>query len=193
MIGTLGKMVKMYDFKSEYLMLKDEIDSKLNDVLNDSAFSSGKYVEAFEKDFSNYSGSKYCVAVNNGTSALQAALMALGVGFGDEVIVPTFSFFATSEAVSLVGAKPVFVDSNDKDFNINVDDIEKNITNKTKAIICVHLFGQICEIDKLIQISTKHNLFIIEDSAQSHGAEYNNKKSGTFGDVACFSFYPTKI
>ena len=192
MIGTLGKMVKMYNFKSEYLMLKDEIDSKLNDVLNDSAFSSGKYVEAFEKDFSNYSGSKYCVAVNNGTSALQAALMALGVGFGDEVIVPTFSFFATSEAVSLVGAKPVFVDSNDKDFNINVDDIEKNITNKTKAIICVHLFGQICEIDKLIQISTKHNLFIIEDSAQSHGAEFNNKKSGTFGDVACFSFYPTK-
>ena len=185
-------MVKMYDFKSEYLSLKNEIDNKLNDVLNDSAFSNGKYVETFEKDFSNYSGSKYCVAVNNGTSALQAALMALDVGFGDEVIVPTFSFFATSEAVSLVGAKPVFIDSNEEDFNINIDDIENYITKKTKAIICVHLFGQICEIDKLIKITKKHNLFLIEDSAQSHGAEFKNKKSGTFGDVSCFSFYPTK-
>ena len=119
-------------------MLKDEIDSKLNDVLNDSAFSSGKYVEVFEKDFSNYSGSKYCVAVNNGTSALQAALMALGVGFGDEVIVS--NIFRTSEAVSLVGANLFFVDSIDKDFNINVDDIEKKLNHKTKAIICAFIW-----------------------------------------------------
>ena len=192
MIGMLSNMIKMYDFKSEYLSIKEEINSKITDVLNDSAFSSGKYVEKFEEDFSNYSASKYCVAVNNGTSALQSALMALGISFGDEVIVPTFSFFATSEAVSLVGAKPVFIDSNEKDFNICIEDIEKNITDKTKAIICVHLFGQICDINKLINISKKYNLFLIEDSAQSHGAELNGKKSGTFGDVSCFSFYPTK-
>ena len=185
-------MIKMYDFKKQYQSIKGEIDSAIQDVLDISAFSSGKYVQNFENQFSDYNGSKYCVAVNNGTSALHIALMALNIGANDEVLVPSFSFFATCESVSLTGAKPVFVDSQYDDFNIDLNDLESKITNKTKAIICVHLYGNPCDMDSLNKIANKYNLGLIEDAAQAHGSEFNKIKIGNFSDFACFSFYPTK-
>tara|TARA_Y100001960_G_C14694541_1_gene838294 strand:+ start:262 stop:1359 length:1098 start_codon:yes stop_codon:yes gene_type:complete len=185
-------MIKMYDFKNQYKSIKEQIDNSIQSVLDDSAFSSGKYIQNFESKFSNYIGSKYCVAVNNGTSALHAALLALDIKFGDEVLVPSFSFFATCESVSLIGAAPVFVDSDYQNFNLDLDDLESKINSNTKAIICVHLYGQSCDMKRLKEISNKYNLYLIEDAAQAHGAEYMNKKVGTFGDFSCFSFYPTK-
>jgi len=185
-------MIRMYDFKAQYNQIKDKIDNSIQSVLNDSAFSSGKYVEKFENEFSNYIGSKYCVAVNNGTSALHASLLALNIKYGDQVLVPTFSFFATCESVSLTGATPIFVDSDYDNFNLDLKDLESKITDNTKAIICVHLYGQSCNMDRLKEICKKYNLYLIEDAAQAHGAEYINKKVGSFGDFSCFSFYPTK-
>ena len=185
-------MIKMYNFNSQYKMIKDKIDSSIQSVLNDSAFSSGKYVQDFENKFSNYIGSQYCVAVNNGTSALHAALLALDIKPGDEVLVPSFSFFATCESVSLTGATPVFVDSDYQNFNLDLEDLESKINSNTKAIICVHLYGQSCDMNKLKEITNKYNLYLIEDAAQAHGAEYNGKRLGSIGDVGCFSFYPTK-
>ena len=143
-------MIKMYDFKSQYQSIKNEIDQALQNVLDDSAFSSGKYVQNFENEFSDYIQIKHCVAVNNGTSALHAALLALDVKPGDEILVPSFSFFATCEAVSLTGATPIFVDSNYDDFNIDIEDLESKISNKAKAVICVHLYGQSCNMEKII-------------------------------------------
>jgi len=185
-------MIRMYDFKKQYGYIKSEIDKSIQNVLNDAAFSNGKYVQCFEKDFSEYIGSNHCLAVNNGTSALHIALLALGITTNDEVLVPSFSFFATCESVSLTGAQPIFVDSEYDNFNLNLKDLESKITKKTKAIICVHLYGNPCDMDTLKTIATKHNLSVIEDAAQAHGAEYNNKKIGNFSDFACFSFYPTK-
>ena len=185
-------MVKMYDFKKQYQSIKGEITQALQNVLNDSAFSSGKYVQEFENKFSDYINVDHCIAVNNGTSALHAALIALNIKNGDEIIVPSFSFFATCEAVSLTGATPVFVDSDYDDFNIDISDVELKITEKTKAVICVHLYGQSCNMNKLKKITEKYNLHLIEDAAQAHGAEYLDKKIGSFGDLSCFSFYPTK-
>ena len=185
-------MIKMYDFKNQYKLIKEDIDQSIQKVFDDSSFSSGKHVEKFENRFSNYIGTKYCVAVNNGTSAIHAALLSLDIKTGDEIIVPSFSFFATCETVSLVGATPIFVDSNYEDFNLDLKDLESKITNNTKAIICVHLYGQSCKMKELKQISDQYNLFLIEDAAQAHGSEYFNKKIGSFGDISCFSFYPTK-
>tara|TARA_B100002052_G_C15883823_1_gene600625 strand:- start:1047 stop:2141 length:1095 start_codon:yes stop_codon:yes gene_type:complete len=185
-------MIKMYDFKLQYNSISEEIDNALQSVLDESAFSSGKYVEKFENEFSNYIGTNFCAAVNNGTSALHVALLALGIKDDDEVLVPTFSFFATCESVSMTGATPIFCDSDYDNFNIDYDDLEKKITNKTKAIICVHLFGQSCDMNRLKSICKKNNLYLIEDAAQAHGAKYFDKKIGNFGDLACFSFYPTK-
>ena len=185
-------MVKMYDFKKQYGQIKNKIDESIQSVLNDSAFSNGKYVQSFELKFSNYLNSKYCVAVNNGTSALHISLLALGIKPDDEVLIPSFSFFATCESVSLTGAVPVFVDSKYDNFNIDLHDLESKITNKTKAIICVHLYGNPCDMDSLNKIAKKYNLYLIEDAAQAHGAIYNDIKIGNFSDFACFSFYPTK-
>ena len=182
----------MYNFKKQYNSIKEEIDFSVQSVLNDSAFSSGKYVQDFESRFSNYIGSKHCVAVNNGTSALHAALLALDIKSTDEVLVPSFSFFATCESVSLTGATPIFVDSNYQNFNLDLEDLESKITKNTKAVICVHLYGQSCNMDKLNNLCKKNNLYLIEDAAQAHGAEYMNKRVGSFGDFSCFSFYPTK-
>ena len=185
-------MIKMYDFKSQYNKIKNEIDNSIQSVLNDSAFSSGKYVDNFEYNFSGYIGVNYCVAVNNGTSALHAALLALDIKDEDEVLVPSFSFFATCESVSLTGATPIFVDSNYDNFNLDIADLESKISNKSKAIICVHLYGQSCNMKRLKEISDKYNLYLIEDAAQAHGAKFMNQKVGSFGDFSCFSFYPTK-
>lgn len=151
----------------------------------------GPQVEEFEKAFADYIGTKYAVAVNSGTAALHLALMASGIGSGDEVITTPFSFIATANCCLYCGAVPVFADIDGKTFNIDPHFIEKKITRKTKAMIIVHLYGQPCDMDDILAICQKHNLVLIEDACQAHGAEYNGNKVGSFG-IGCFSFYPTK-
>lgn len=154
--------------------------------------SSGDYVNLFEKEFSQYCGTKYGVAVCNGTVAIHLALKALGIGCGDEVIIPSFTMIATAFAVCYVGATPVFVDADENTWNIDVSKIEEKITEKTKAIIPVHIFGNPCNMDEILRISEKHNIYIIEDAAEAHGAEYKGQKVGSFSDIACFSFFANK-
>lgn len=154
--------------------------------------SSGSYVTQFEEAFAKYCGVKYAVAVCNGTVAIHLALSALGIGKGDEVIIPSFTMIATAFAVCYTGATPVFVDADKDTFNIDVTKIEEKITSKTKAIIPVHIFGNMCNMDEIERIAKKHNLFIVEDSAEAHGAEYKGKKSGSFSAIASFSFFANK-
>ena len=181
--------VKFLDLKKQYLSIKDEIDNAIQNVLLDSAFISGPYVKSFEENFAKRHNAKYCVAVNSGTSALHAALMALEIRIGDEVIVPANTFFATPESVSLTGAKPVFVDCEPKYYNIDTNKIERAITDKTKAIIAVNLYGQPAQLDKIKWIVDKNSLVLIEDCAQAHISELNGKSIGIFGICGCFSFY----
>jgi perosamine synthetase len=154
--------------------------------------SAGKYVTAFEKQFAEYCGCKYGVAVCNGTVALHLALTALGIGKGDEVIIPTFTMIASAFAVCYTGATPVFVDADKNTWNIDVTKIEKKITSRTKAIMPVHIFGLMCDMDAITQIAKKHNLFIVEDAAEAHGAEFKGKKAGSFSEIASFSFFANK-
>ena len=155
--------------------------------------SAGKYIKKFEDSFSDYCGQKYGITTTNGSSALHLAVAALGIGKGDEVIVPTFSIASTAFAVISSGAKPVFVDCLADTWNIDPTQIEKKITKNTKAIMPVHTYGHPCDMDAIKKIARKHKLFIIEDAAEVHGAEYKGKKAGSFGDIACFSFYANKI
>ena len=154
--------------------------------------SSGDYVNKFESKFAEYVQSKYGIAVGNGTVALHLALVALGIGKNDEVIIPSFTMIATAFAVCYTGATPVFVDADKETWNIDVTKIEEKITKNTKAIIPVHIFGNPCNMDEISKIAKKYNLFVIEDAAESHGAEYNGKKIGSFSDIACFSFFANK-
>lgn len=154
--------------------------------------SSGSYVNKFEEAFSSYCGVKYSVAVCNGTVAIHLALAALGIGKGDEVIIPSFTMIATAFAVCYTGAVPVFVDADKESFNIDVKKIEEKITAKTKAIIPVHIFGNPCDMDAICSIAKKHNLYIVEDAAEAHGAEFAGKKAGSFSDIASFSFFANK-
>ena len=154
--------------------------------------SSGKYVTQFEEAFASYCGVKYGVAVCNGTVAIHLALAALGIGKGDEVIIPSFTMIATAFAVCYTGAKPVFVDADKETWNIDVNKIEEKITSKTKAIIPVHIFGNPCDMGRICEIAEKHNLYIIEDAAEAHGAEFKGKKVGSFSDIASFSFFANK-
>ena len=154
--------------------------------------SSGKYVNAFEEEFAKYCDSKYAVAVCNGTVALHLALLALGIGKGDEVIVPSFTMAASAFAVCYTGAKPVFIDADKDTWNIDVNRIEEKITPKPKAIMPVHIFGNPCNMDKIEELAKKYNLFILEDAAEAHGATYKNKKVGSFSDIAAFSFFANK-
>jgi len=171
--------------------IDDECIRAVQDVLKSGQLAQGARVEEFEKAFANYVGTKYAVATNSGTSALHVALMASGIGHGDEVITTPFSFIATANCCLYCGAVPVFVDIDEKTFNIAPHLIEKKITPKTKAIIIVHLFGQPCDMDDILTICQEHNLALIEDACQAHGAEYDGHKVGSFG-TGCFSFYPTK-
>ncbi len=155
--------------------------------------SIGKYVTKFEEEFSKFCGVKYGVATSNGTTALHLALVTLGIGKGDEVIVPTLTFVAVANAVTYTGAKPVFVDSEPATWNIDPKKIEKAITKRTRAIIPVHLYGHPANMDPIMDIAKKHHLFVIEDAAEAHGALYKGKKVGSFGDMSCFSFYGNKI
>ena len=170
---------------------KEEEQAVVN-VLRSGNIAQGKVVEDFENQFANYIGTKYAIAVNSGTAALQIALMSAGIKPGDEVITSPFSFIATANSILFCGAKPVFVDIDEETYNINPDLIKEKITNKTKAILPIHLYGNPCKMDELMEISKKHSLFIIEDAAQAHGAEYQSKKVGSIGDAGCFSFYATK-
>jgi len=169
-----------------------EIDRALLDAVDNNAFIGGAQVKGFTEEFGRFCGGGECVTVANGTDALILALRALGVGPGDEVITVAFTFIATAEAISHVGATIRFVDINPRTYNIDTTKIESAITSKTKAILPVHLFGQPADMDPILAIAKRHNLLVIEDAAQAHGAEYKGKRVGTLGDIACFSFYPTK-
>ena len=165
---------------------------RVQKVLSSGNLAQGSQVDLFEREFSRFVPERRCVAVNSGTSGLHLALKALGIGHGDEVIVPAFTFAATANVVMLVGASPIFVDIDPQTFNMNVADIENSITSRTKAIMPVHLYGQAAEMEAISTICKKFGLFLIEDAAQAHGAKAGERYVGTFGDAAVFSFYPTK-
>jgi len=183
--------VPFLDLKAQYDSIKDEIAKEINWVLENTSFILGDKVKEFEKNFASYCNKKHAVAVNSGTSALHLALLAYGIKERDEVITVPNTFIATAEAISYTGAKPVFVDVNEKNYTIDTDLIEETITDRTKAIIPVHLYGQPADMDPIIDIARKYNLFIIEDCAQAHGAEYKGKKVPIIS-TGCFSFYPGK-
>lgn len=177
--------------QTEYLALHDAINSAIASVLYKSEYILGEFVERFEDAFAVYLGVKYCVTVANGLEALELSLHALDIGQGDEVITVSNSFIATALAISHVGATPVFADVNDE-FLMDIDDLARLITPKTKAIIPVHLYGQVANMEAINKLAKKHDLKVIEDACQAHGAVYNGKRAGSMGDTGCFSFYPTK-
>ncbi len=184
--------VPFIDFTKQHETIEKEMMVGLKEVFRKFDFVLGEEAEQFEKSFSKYCNTKYGVGVNSGTDALYLAVSALDIDMGDEVILPAFTFIATALCISYAGAKPVFVDIEDKTYNIDPKKIEKAITSKTKAIIPVHIYGQSADMDEINAIAKKHNLKVIEDAAQAHGATYKGKRIGSISDVACFSFYPTK-
>jgi dTDP-4-amino-4,6-dideoxygalactose transaminase len=184
--------VPLVDLKRQYHSIKEEVDSAIQDVLKSQAFILGPQVKEFESLFASYCNTKHAIGVSSGTDALLLALKSLGIGDGDEVITSPFTFFATVGSICNTGAKPVFADVEPESFNIRPDLIEKCISNKTKAIIPVHIYGQCADMDPILEIAKKHDIRVIEDSAQSIGAEYKDKKSGSIGDLGCFSFFPSK-
>jgi dTDP-4-amino-4,6-dideoxygalactose transaminase len=184
--------VPFVDLKQQYASIKTEVDAAIARVIENTSFILGPEVRAFEKAFAEYVGAETCVAVNSGTAALQLALMAAGIGAGDEVIVPSFTFFATAEAVSVLGATPIFVDIDPASYTVTAAAIEPAITSRTRAVIPVHLYGQAADLGPIVDLANKHNLHVIEDSAQAHGAEYKGKRVGGLGSAGCFSFYPSK-
>jgi len=184
--------VPFLDLKTQYLSIKDEIYEALNKVLDTTAFAGGPFVAQFEKEFAEFCQVDHCVGVGSGTDALWLALLAYGVGQGDEVITVPDTFIATAEAITYCGATPVFVDVEETTYNMNPALLEAAITSKTKAIIPVHLFGQTANMDPILEIAKKHNLFVVEDACQAHGALYKGKPAGSKGAAGCFSFYPGK-
>ncbi|MDP7349557.1 MAG: DegT/DnrJ/EryC1/StrS family aminotransferase [Nitrospinota bacterium] len=184
--------VPLVDLKRQYRSIKEEVDSAIQDVLETQAFILGPQVKEFESLFASYCNTKHAIGVSSGTDALLLALKSLGIGDGDEVITSPFTFFATVGSICNTGAKPVFADIEPESFNIRPDLIEKCISKKTKAIIPVHLYGQCADMDPILEIAKRHGIRVIEDSAQSIGAEYKDKKSGSIGDLGCFSFFPSK-
>ena len=184
--------VDTFTLKRQYEQIKDELKGPIEKVMTSGAFILGEEAGFFEQEFTAYCGVKYGIGVNSGTDALFLACLACGIGKGDEVVTPVYTYIATSLGISMTGAKPVFVDTEEKTYCIDVTKIEKAITKKTKAILLVHLYGHPADMDPIMQIAKKHKLKVIEDCAQAHGALYKNKKVGGFGDAACFSFYPTK-
>ena len=180
------------DLARQYQTIQPAVDAAVLDILRSGLYIGGPIVQAFEQQFADYIGVSDCVACNSGTDALYLALRALGIGKGDEVITTPFTFIATAEAVNLAGATPVFVDIDLKTFNIDVEQIAGAITEKTKAIIPVHLFGQSANMSKLVALAESHNLLIVEDCAQATGAKWQDKPVGSIGHIGCFSFFPTK-
>lgn len=185
-------MIPMVNLKGQYQEIKEEIDSGLLDALESTQFILGPNVRAFEEEAATYLGVKHAVGCASGTDALHLGLIAAGIGEGDEVITTPFTFIATAEAILYVGAKPVFVDIDPKTFNIDPEQVAAAITPKTRAIIPVHLFGQPADMSALLALAEQHNLRIVEDCAQSFGADINGKQTGSMGDVGAFSFFPSK-
>lgn len=185
-------MIKRIDLKRDYKRHESEYLDAIKACCEDTAFSGGKYADQFDKDFAKYLGIKYVQGVNNGTSALHCALAALGIGKGDEVIVPANTYIATAWGVTYTGATPVFVDCTPDTWEIDPSVIEAKITPRTKAILGVHLYGQPFDFNAVKAIADKHNLYVVEDCAQAHGAKYDGKMVGTLGELGCFSFYPGK-
>jgi len=184
--------VPILDLKAQYATIRDEVTRAISDVCESQVFALGPAVAEFEKNVAAYCGSKHAIGVSSGTDALLVALMALGVGPGDEVITAPFTFFATAGCIVRVGAMPVFVDVDPDSYNIDPAGIEEKITEKTRAIIPVHLFGQLARMKPIMDIARRHNLAVIEDACQAIGASQDGVKAGNFGDCGCFSFYPTK-
>ena len=184
--------VSFVSFEMMHSEIRTQLDNAYNSVMDSNYFIQGQACSQFEKEFAGYCGAKYCIGVGNGLDALMLILRAMEIGVGDEVIVPSNTYIATALAVSYIGAKPVFVEPDIDTFNINPDLIEEKITKKTKAIIAVHLQGRPADMDSINAFAKKHNLRVIEDAAQAHGARYKGKKIGSLGDAAGFSFYPGK-
>ncbi len=184
--------VPFLDLKTQFQRIKEEVEPKVMDILENCCYIGGPYVNDFEREMEQYLGVKHVASCSNGTDALVLGLRTCNVKPGDEVITTSFTFFATAEAIASVGAIPVFVDVKQEDYTIDPNKIEAAITEKTKAILPVHIFGATCDMDRIMEIARKHNLKVIEDDAQAIGSEYKGRKAGTLGDVGCFSFYPTK-
>lgn len=191
------KKIQMVDLVAQYQTMKSEIDSAITSVIENAQFINGPEVTGFKKELEDYLGVKHVIPCANGTDALQIALMALGLSSGDEVITPSFTYIATTEVIALLGLKPVFVDVNPETFCIDASKIEAVITEKTKAIVPVHLYGQAAPMNEIMEIATKHNLFVVEDNAQAIGCDYtltngDVKKAGSIGTIGCTSFFPSK-
>jgi dTDP-4-amino-4,6-dideoxygalactose transaminase len=185
-------MIPIIDLKAQYSSIREEIQQAIDGVLNSSQFILGEEVQKFEEEFSGYVGGKFGVAVNSGTSALHLALLAADIGPGDEVLTVPATFVATAAAIAYAGARPVFVDVDPQTLTIDPSKLEGAITENTKAILPVHLYGHPAEMEPILEIAKKRNLIVIEDTAQAHGAEYQGKRVGSLGDFGCFSFYPSK-
>ena len=183
--------VQFVDLKRMHDSIRDELNRVINNVVDDSSFITGNYLSSFEDEFAKYVGTKYCIGVASGSDALYIGLRALGIKPGDEIIVPSFTFTATVDAVVRNGAIPVFIDVGEN-YNIGPEQFKNAITEKTKAVIPVHLYGNPCNISEIMEIAHANDIFVIEDSAQSHGALYRGNRTGAFGDISCFSFYPAK-
>lgn len=184
--------VAFVDLKAQYHSIQQEIDQAIAAVVADCAFIGGKYAASFEEAFAAFVGREHCVGVANGTDALFTAMKSLGLGHGDAVITAANTFIATAEAITQTGAEVVFVDNDPLYYNLDLDQVEAAITPRTRAIVPVHLYGQPCDMDRLMAIAHKHDLLVIEDAAQAHGARWRDRTAGTFGDCACYSFYPGK-
>lgn len=184
--------IPFVDLKTQYLNIKEEIDRAISEVIANTAFVGGSFVQSFETEFAEFCNVKHCIGVANGTDALFIALKAVDIGKGDEVITVANSFIATSEAITMAGARVVFIDIDPSTYNLDARKIKEKITAKTKAIIPVHLYGQPADMDPVLSIARKYDLRVIEDAAQAHGAIYKGRVVGSIGDAACFSFYPGK-
>jgi len=184
-------MIPVFELKRQYSGMEEEINRAILSVMESGSFILGENVREFEKEFASYNGSKHCIGVASGTDAIILALKALGIKVGDEVVAPANTASPTVMAIMAVGAAPILVDC-DEFFNMDVSQLKRKISSRTKAIIPVHLYGQPCDMTEIMKIARAHGLKVVEDCAQAHGAEYGGKKVGTFGDLGCFSFYPTK-
>lgn len=184
--------VPFVDLKEQYSAIRHQLEPALQDVFRDTAFILGKYVARFEQEFAAFCGVRHAIGVNSGTDAITLTLKAMNLGPGDEIITAANTFIATAEAIVHAGCKPVFVDISQDTYNLNPHELEEKITPKTKAIIPVHLYGQPADLEAIMQVARRHNLLVIEDAAQAHGAQYHGRRVGSIGDAACFSFYPSK-
>src|ERR1700756_2570936 len=190
--SPFGNRVPFIDLGAHHSPIRDELDAAIAEVIDSGAFAGGPFVEKFEGEFAAYCGCEHAIGVGSGTEALWLVLLAAGVGPGDEVITVPNSFMATAEAITYCGARPVFVDVDDRTYTMDPEGLEAALTPQTKAIIPVHLFGQFADMDPILDFARQNDLIVIEDAAQAHGAKYKQRIAGTMGLVGCFSFYPGK-